>query len=390
MKEHFIDCETAGFQNQRYGRIVKLPHDVFAFVPASLPPKIVFDAQLAVAQSRADAALSELAGVGRLLPNPHLLIDPLMRQEAVLSSRIEGTRASLSDVLEAEALDPDRIEITGDLVEVRNYIAAMTHGIVRLKTLPLSLRLVRELHQKLMHNVRGHHATPGDFRRTQNWIGPQGSTPATAAYVPPPVNEIDSALADWELFLHERDQLPDLIQCAIMHEQFEAIHPFLDGNGRVGRLLITLFLIERGRLPQPLLYLSAFIEAHRQEYYDLLQRVRTHGDWAGWIKWFLRGVAITAKDAAARAAQLVAMRENYRARLSGKATPTRLLDCLFVNPYVNANRARSLLRCSAPTAGKAIHDLVRKEIVWEATGRQWNRWYIAREILDVLQAPIVM
>lgn len=291
-------------------------------------------------------------------------------------------------MLEAEAFDLDSAQSSSDLTEVRNYIAAMAHGIVRLKTLPLSLRLVRELHQKLMHNVRGHHATPGDFRRTQNWIGPQGSSPETAAYVPPPVDEMNAALADWEMFLHERDSLPDLIQCAVMHEQFEAIHPFLDGNGRVGRLLITLFLIERGRLPQPLLYLSAFIEAHRQEYYDLLQRVRTHGDWSSWIKWFLRGVAATAQDAAARAAQLVAMRETYRSQIANKATAARLLDCLFVNPYVNANRARSLLQCSVPTASKAIKDLERREIVREATGRQWNRWYVAQEILDVLQAPM--
>jgi Fic family protein len=376
------------FKTRETGRVVKLPHGVYAFVPAPLPPKLTFDAQLAVEQSRADAALSELAGVGRLLPNPHLMIDPLMRQEAVLSSRIEGTRASLSDVLQAEALDLDSAHGSTDLREVRNYVAAMTHGIARLKTLPLSLRLVRELHEKLMHNVRGHYATPGEFRRTQNWIGPQGSSPETAAYVPPPIDEMNQALANWETFLHQRDALPDLIQCAVMHEQFEAIHPFLDGNGRVGRLLITLFLIERSRLPQPLLYLSAFIEAHRQEYYDLLQRVRTHGDWSGWMKWFLRGVAETARDAAARAAQLVTMRETYRARIAGKATATRLLDCLFVNPYVNVNRARTLLKCSAPTAGKAIAQLEERSILIEATGRQWNRWYVAREILDVLQAPI--
>ncbi len=201
--------------------------------------------------------------MGRLLPNPHLLIDPLMRQEAVLSSRIEGTRASLSDVLEADALAR---EDSGDVREIRNYVEAMAHGIERLKTLPLSLRLVQELHERLLRGVRGDYATPGEFRRSQNWIGPQGSTPDTAPYVPPPVDELMPALSGWENFLHERDRLPDLIQCALMHEHFEAIHPFLDGNGRVGRLLITLFLIERGRLTQPLLYLSVFIEKHRQEY----------------------------------------------------------------------------------------------------------------------------
>lgn len=380
--------KPSDFKSRDSGRVVRLPQGVYAFIPSPLPPKLAFDAQLALALSRADAALSELAGVGRFLPNPHLLIDPLMRQEAVLSSRIEGTRASLSDVLEAEALDLTSVESGGDVHEVRNYIAAMTHGIERLKTLPLSLRLVRELHEKLMRKVRGHDKTPGEFRRSQNWIGPQGSTPENAPYVPPPVDELMPALGNWEIFLHEREVLPDLIQCAVMHEQFEAIHPFLDGNGRVGRLLITLFLLERGRLTQPLLYLSAFIEANRQEYYDLLQRVRTHGDWGMWLRWFLRGVEVTARDAARRAATLVTMRENYRARLARKPTASRLLDGLFINPYVTSQRAGSLLECTAPTALKAIGDLEAQGIIREVTGGRRNRVYVAREILDVLQAPL--
>lgn len=369
------------------GRVVRMPQGFHAFIPARLPAKLSFDAQLAVAQSRADAALSELAGVGRLLPNPHVLISPLMRQEAVLSSRIEGTRASLSEVLEAEALDL-KTEPTGDVQEVRNYVAAMQHGIDRLQKLPLSLRLVCELHEKLMRDVRGYHATPGEFRRSQNWIGPQGSTPETAPYVPPPVDELMPALGNWEEFLHEREKLPDLIQCAVMHEQFEAIHPFLDGNGRVGRLLITLFLMERRRLPEPLLYLSAFIEAHRQEYYDLLQRVRTHHDWSTWLRWFLRGVEVTARDAAERAGRLMTMREQYRGKLAHKATATRLLDGMFINPYVSVRRATQLLDCTAPTAMKAIGELERQGVIAEATGRQWGRVYIAREILEILQAPL--
>lgn len=375
------------FKSREAGRVLKQPAGFFAFVPSPLPPRLTYDAPLAVAQSRADAALSELAGVGRLLPNPHLLIDPLMRQEAVLSSKIEGTRASLSDVLEAEALEMSDSQ-SSDVNEVRNYIGAMTHGLERLKSLPLSLRLVRELHERLMRHARGHDKTPGEFRRSQNWIGPQGSTPENAAYVPPPLDELMPALANWEVFLHERDALPDLIQCAVMHEQFEAIHPFLDGNGRVGRLLMTLFLIERGRLLQPLLYLSVFIEAHRQEYYDLLQRVRTHGDWSSWLRWFLRGVEVTARDAAARAARLMAMREKYRAQLAHKATATRLLDGLFVNPYMTTRRARLVLKCSTPTAIKAIGEIEAQSILAEVTGSQRNRIYVARQILDVLQAPI--
>jgi len=373
------------YQSPEAGRAVRTPEGFFAFIPAPLPPPLAFDASLALALSRADAALSELAGTGRLLPNPHLLISPLMRQEAVLSSRIEGTRASLSEVLEAEAVDANAND---DIREVRNYIAAMNHGMERLGTLPLSLRLVCELHERLMRGVRGDHATPGEFRRSQNWIGPQGSTPATAPYVPPPVAEMMTALGNWETFLHERDTLPDLIHCAVMHEQFEAIHPFLDGNGRVGRLLITLFLIERQRLPQPLLYLSVFIEAHRQEYYDLLQRVRTHGDWGTWLRWFLRGVEITARDAAQRAAQLMEIRERLRAQLAGKATATRLLDELFVNPYVSVRRASHQLGCSPPTAAKAIEELEKRGVLAEATGRQWGRLFLARQILELLQAPL--
>lgn len=373
------------YQSPEAGRVVRLPEGFYAFIPTPLPPPLVFDAPLALALSRADAALSELAGTGRLLPNPHLLISPMMRQEAVLSSRIEGTRASLSEVLEAEAVDETGND---DVREVRNYIAAMNHGMARLGTLPLSLRLVCELHEHLMRGVRGDHATPGEFRRSQNWIGPQGSTPSTAPYVPPPVAEMMPSLGNWETFLHERETLPDLIQCAVMHEQFEAIHPFLDGNGRVGRLLITLFLIERQRLPQPLLYLSVFIEAHRQEYYDLLQRVRTHGDWGGWLRWFLRGVEVTARDAARRAAQLMEMRESYRAQLAGKATATRLLDELFVNPYVSVRRAAQQLDCSPPTAAKAIQELEKRNVLAEATGRQWGRLFLSRQILELLQAPL--
>jgi Fic family protein len=373
------------FQNPATGRVVRVPEGFWAFVPAPLPPELSYDASLALALSRADTALSELAGVGRLMPNPHLLLSPLMRQEAVLSSRIEGTRASLSDVLEAEAAETEGDD---DLREVRNYVEAMDHGLARLGTLPLSLRLVRELHEKLMRGVRGDQATPGEFRRSQNWIGPQGSTPLTAPYVPPPVSELMPALGDWETFLHQRDPLPDLLQCALMHEQFEAIHPFLDGNGRVGRLLITLFLVERQRLTHPLLYLSAFIEAHRQEYYDLLQRVRTHGDWNTWLRWFLRGVDVTARDAAQRASELMAMRERYRAQVAAKATAVRLLDALFVNPYVSVRRAAQVLGCTSPTAAKAIEELESRGILAESTGRQWGRMYLAKPILELLQAPL--
>ncbi len=371
------------FRDPSAGRVIQAPGGYVAFVPAPLPPDLVYDSALVRLLSRADAALSELSGLGRQLPNPHLLIAPYVRREAVLSSRIEGTRASLSDLLLDEA-EPERSG-DGDVREVRNYVAALEHGLERLRDLPLSLRLVRELHEHLMQGVRGDQATPGEFRRSQNWIGPAGSTPATAPYVPPPPDAMMDCLASWEEFLHDHERFPDLVQCALMHEQFEAIHPFLDGNGRVGRLLITLFLVERGRLSQPLLYLSDYIEAHRQEYYDRLQRVRTEGDWAGWLRFFLAGVEETARSAIRQASRLMDLRESYRQRLSRKPNALRLLDELFVNPYLTAARAAQVLNVSNPTARQAIALLQGEGLLAEMTGRSWRRIYLARPILEAIE-----
>jgi Fic family protein len=373
------------FRCPEAGRVIRTPEDYHAFIPASLPPAIPYGAELALALSRADAALSELSGLGRLLPNPHLLIAPYIRREAVLSSRIEGTRASLSDILldEMQAEVPDGDE--ADVGEVRNYVAALEHGVKRLRKLPLSLRLVRELHARLMKGVRGDRATPGEFRRSQNWIGPRGSTPATALYVPPPPAPMQQLLSGWERFLHERGKHPDLIQCALMHEHFEAIHPFLDGNGRVGRLLITLFLIERERLSQPLLYLSAYIEANRQDYYDLLQRVRTHCDWTGWLLFFLTGVTETARDAIRRADDLMALREKFRGRLKDKPKAIALLDELFLNPYITVARAVKMLKVSNPTARQTVSLLVRAGMLKEISGRKWGQLYLAGPIMKVIE-----
>ena len=236
-----------------------------------------------------------------------------------------------------------------------------------------------------MSGVRGEQATPGEFRRSQNWIGPAGSTPMTAPYVPPPPEAMNEALAQWEGFLHEREKMPDLIQCALMHEQFEAIHPFLDGNGRVGRLLITLFLIERGRLSQPLLYLSAYIEAHRQDYYDLLQRVRTHGDWTSWLRFFLVGVTETAGSAIRQASRLMDLRETLRERLWDKPRALTLLDALFINPYITVSRAVNVLGVSDPATRRAVALLEQEGILEEITGRSWGRIYLARPILSAIE-----
>ena len=366
------------------GRLIKTQGYV-AFVPAPLPPKLQYDDRLVVSLSRADAALSELSGLGRYLPNPHLLIAPYVRREAVLSSRIEGTKASLSDVLLDEA--GGSVSATGqdDVREVRNYVDALEHGLERFKKLPLSLRLVREIHARLMKGVHGERATPGEFRRSQNWIGPPGSTPATARYVPPPPEYLDETLADWERFLHHRQVFPDLIQCAIMHEQFEAIHPFLDGNGRIGRLLITLFLVERGRLSQPLLYLSSYIEAHRQAYYERLQRVRTHGDWSGWLRFFLTGVTEISTEAVGHARRLMDLREKFRARLRNRPNALALLDELFQNPYISVSRAQKILHVSNPTARQAVMLLQQKGLLKEMTGREWGKLYLATPIMDIIK-----
>lgn len=376
------------FSESKSGRLVNTPQGFLAFVPNPLPPPLALDMGLALALSKADAALSELSGLGGQLPNPHLLISPYIRREAVLSSRIEGTKASLSDLL-IDELEDGHVKPTGndDIKEIRNYVRALEHGVATLPELPLSLRLIREIHAKLMEGVRGEQATPGEFRRSQNWIGPTGSTPMTAAFVPPPVDAMMDCLGEWEKFLHIRDAIPDLIQCAMMHVQFETIHPFLDGNGRVGRLLVTFFLMERGRLSQPLLYLSAFIDAHKNDYFDLLQRVRTHGDWVSWIRFFLQGVTEIATEAGQQARELHRLREQYRAQLRDKPNALVLIDELFTNPYMTIARATRILGKTHPTAKAAITMLEKNQILKEVTGRQWGRLYACSPVLDALEKP---
>ena len=375
----------ADFRAPEAGRVTRAHGGYHAFIPAPLPPKLAYPDDLVLALSRADVALSELSGLGRHLPNPHVVIAPYVRREAVLSSRIEGTTTTLPELLLEEIAQGASDRDAADVEEVRNYVIALEYGIERLATLPLSLRLVREVHARLMKGVRGEHATPGEFRRSQNWIGASRSTIETAVYVPPPPEALMEALGAWERFLHERDRLPDLVQCALMHEQFEAIHPFLDGNGRVGRLLITLFLIERRRLSQPLLYLSAYIEEHRREYYDRLQAVRTDGDWIGWLRFFLSGVEQIAREAVGHAGELMNLRERWRRRLAGYRWGAALIDALLENPYMSVARAQAVLKVSNPTARQAVARLEREKILAEITGRAWGRLYLARGVLRTLE-----
>lgn len=378
--------DASSFRNPAAGTVIRATGGHLAFVPSALPPRIEWDDELVMALSRADIALCELSGLGSQLPNPHLLISPYLRQEAVLSSRIEGTQASLSDLL-IDELRPDSSN-RGDVAEVRNYVRAMEHGMSRLSELPLSLRLVREIHGVLLEGVRGECATPGEFRRSQNWIGRPGSTIDTADYVPPPPDEMLEALGDWERFVAQDEALPVLVRCALMHEQFEAIHPFLDGNGRVGRLLITLFLCQCGRLSQPPLYLSAYFESSRSEYYDALQGVRSDGDWRSWLLYFLAGVDMVAHWAAEQAHALVSVRERFRAQLGDRAKDVALLDQLFRQPYVTVATAKVLLGVTDPTARSVIRRLEWADLLREITGRGWGRMYESRPILDVLERPL--
>ena len=369
------------------GRKVRRPGGYSAFIPAPLPPPIEWTAELVSALSEADRQVGRLAGEGRQLPNPHLLIRPFVRREAVLSSRIEGTQATLGELLAAEAgaavdRSPD------DLREVGNYVTALEHGVGRLERFPLSLRLVRELHAKLMAGVRGDHAAPGEFRRTQNWVGPSGATPATASYVPPPPEELMVCLGPWEKFLHER-ALPPLVHVALAHYQFEAIHPFLDGNGRVGRLLITLSMIERGILPAPLLYLSAYFEATRAEYYARLRGIQEGAEWEAWVRYFLDGVARQSEDALRRAEQVNSLLADWRRRLADAPSPVavQLVDLLAENPYWTVRRAASRLGVAFTTAQRAVERLRAASIVTQVGEGRRDRVYCATDLLRILEAP---
>ncbi len=366
----------------------KVPQGGYAaFVPAPLPPPLEWTPRLVGLLSDADRLIGKLAGEGGRLPNPHVRMRPFTQREAVLSSRIEGTLATLGELLAAEAgavveRSPD------DLREVGNYVAALEHGMARLKKLPLGVRLIRELHEKLMTGVRGQHATPGAFRRVQNWIGRPGCTPATAAFVPPPPDEVAPCLAAWEKFLHEAE-IPPLVAIALAHYQFEAIHPFLDGNGRVGRLLITLFLVERQILPMPLLYLSAFFEASRRDYYDGLRGVSERGEWADWLEYFLLGVARMAEDALSRAARLNAKLAQWQRLVAGESTktPLRVVELLAANPFLTTKGCARKLRIAFTTAQRAIMRLERLGIVRLTGTARRDRVYCARALLDILEEP---
>jgi Fic family protein len=351
-----------------------------AFIPAALPPHppIAMDAGLTRLLSEADHALGRLDGVTSILPNPDLFVSMYVRHEAVLSSQIEGTQSTLEDVLQFE-IDAKGQEHPKDVEEVVNYVRSMNYGLKRLDTLPFSLRLIREIHAKLLHGVRGANRTPGEFRRSQNWIGPANCTLATATFVPPPVHEMQAALDNLENFLHDEATYPALIHCGLAHAQFETIHPFLDGNGRVGRLLITFLLCQRGILKFPLLYLSHYLKFHRAEYYDRLMAIRNDGNWEGWLKFFLKGVGEVSRSASETARKILELRRKHQMLIRDKAAnqtnAALLLDYLFEQPIVNVRLVEKHVKCAFVTADKLLKQFVELGIVTEVTGAERNRRY---------------
>ncbi|MFQ5906260.1 MAG: Fic family protein, partial [bacterium] len=369
------------------GRLVRTATDYWGFVPNPLPPPGLdeFSADFVAILSQADRGIGALKSLARLVPNPNLLVAPYVRKEAVQSSRIEGTQASLSDIFYYEASKEKPKH--ADTLEVLNYVRAMNHGLSRLKELPLSLRLVKEIHLKLMESVRGEKMRPGEFRTSQNWIGPPGCSLAEAIYVPPPVREMNEALSHWEEFLHRDDPMAPLIKCALLHYQFEAIHPFLDGNGRVGRLLITLYLCEKGYLEYPILYLSDFFERQREQYYDLLLGVSRDGSWDAWLRYFIRGVAEQSRVAEETGHKILDLQKRYRQQLQKESVSPavfQVLDMLFVNPFVSLPGVSDYLKVTWPTAKTSVERLVKLGILKEVTGRKRGRIYCAEELLGML------
>ncbi len=359
---------------QRTGTYRRQPRGYKAFVPGRFPPHpaVAMGPDLVAALSRAAMALGRLDGSASVLPNPDLFVSSFVRKEALLSSQIEGTQASLEDVLSPAAAP----ETSRDVGEVVRYVDALQFGLQRTATLPLSLRLIREIHARLLEGGRGGDRTPGEFRRTQNWIGPHGADLAHATFVPPPPHEMIEALSAWERYVVTEPHAPELVKCAVLHAQFETIHPFLDGNGRVGRLMITFLLHQWGLLRRPLLYLSLWFKQHRDEYYARLQAVRDEGAWEAWIRFFLDGVAETAQASASAAMAILELRERDLVRVrEGCRSPSapRLLDGLFREPMITVPRVQELLSVTHPTANSLVKDLARIGIVQEVTGRSWGR-----------------
>lgn len=375
------------FVASEIGRVVKGPGPwgFHNFVPAPIPRALLLEPETVLALSAADTSLGRLAGAGRLLPNPHLLVDPYVAREAAASSRIEGTQASLSEVLQASAIGTSTPG--SDVHEVQNYVAALHSGLHRLTELPLCLRLIRDVHAVLMEGVRGQERRPGEFRTTPNWIGSPTDTPGNATFVPPLPGDMQHALDDLERYLNEDIRLPVLVRCALVHYQFETIHPFLDGNGRLGRLLAVFYLVQQKVLPQPLLYLSAYFETHRAEYYDRLQAVRERGEVQEWLQFFLTAVAVQATDAIERAERLADLRERYRRDLAAvRSRAPEVMDLLMANPFITVRRVQTALGVTQPGALNLLRGIQDRGWLRDlgTIGRGGRAYWVAPQVLEVI------
>jgi Fic family protein len=375
----------------RAGRFLPQGDSYSAFVPNPLPPEppITVEGELLGLLEQAGTELGRLDGIARVIPDPDFFVSMYVRREAVLSSQIEGTQSTLEDLLERE-IGATTDDHRSDVLDIVNYVRAMNFGLERLQKLPVSLRLIREIHRELLKGGRGAHAAPGAFRTTQNWIGPDGARIEQATFVPPPVPEMKQALSDLERFLHEDERYSTLIEVGLAHAQFETIHPFLDGNGRVGRLLNTFHLVQRGVLHKPLLYLSYYFKLHRTEYYDRLMAVRLRGDWEGWLRFFLHGVVQTAREASDTAERIFELRESHRARIIERGlgeNALRLLSDLFRRPLINVNLAAEVLDTTYPTAGRVVSGLEELEILVEITGRRRSRIYRYEPYVSLFDDP---
>ena len=363
-----------------------------SFVPAKLPPNppIQYDDELQGLLSLADRKLGRLDGVTQILPNPELFVAMYVKKEAVLSSQIEGTQASFVDVLSTEYNQADD-QRHDDVKEVINYVDAMNWGLEQLASFPLSLRLIRNIHARLSHNTHGANKNPGEFRTSQNWIGPAGCTLNTATFVPPTVPDMNVALGDLELFIHQEDFIPALVKIAMIHAQFETIHPFLDGNGRMGRLLITFWLCQQNILTKPLLYLSFYFKKNRAEYYDRLMAVRKNGDWENWIKFFLRGIAEVSDEATESARAILKIKEDATNALYKKdgtnSNYQRLLNYLFEQPFIKRSDVEQYLDVSNPTAGSILEVFCQMNILVDCTpDKARNKMYAFGKYLDILNS----
>ena len=372
----------------RSGTYVRQAANYRAFIPKPLPPKppVKIEGALQNLLSRADMALARLDGLAEMLPNVDLFIAMYVRKEALLSSQIEGTQASLDDLFAFER--GEKLGNLNDVTEVVNYVKAMNYGIERLQSLPMSLRLIKEIHAILLEGVRGSERLPGEFKRSQNWIGPPGCTLNEATFVPPPPHEAIEAMGDLEHYFHDKAKLPFLIDCALIHYQFETIHPFLDGNGRMGRLLITYYLYWKEVLHKPLLYLSYYFKKNRQEYYDRLNMVRDTGNYEQWIDFFLKGVVDTAGSAMETARKVLELQTHHRRLLWEKKISSPLavgiLEQLFYTPVVSIGPLAKQFDISYQAASTLVSQLEKAGILKETTGRKRDKRFVYSDYLNIL------